>query len=68
MHFKEKMNDSKKEEKMIKLYPGDAVMFDGDVIHAGDRWRGKARERVFLYVAKRSIKSTKDPSAREKRR
>jgi hypothetical protein len=53
------MNDSKKEEKMIELYPGDAVMFDGDVIHAGDGWRGKARERVFLYVANGQSKAPK---------
>jgi hypothetical protein len=59
LHFKEKMNDSEKEEKMIKLYPGDAVMFDGDVIHAGDRWRGHARERVFLYVANGQSKAPK---------
>ena len=59
LHFKEKMNDSEKEEKMIKLYPGDAVMFDGDVIHAGDKWRGHARERVFLYVANGQSKAPK---------
>ena len=51
---------------MIELYPGDAVMFDGDVIHAGDGWRGKARRTGFSLRRERSIKSTKDPSARGK--
>ena len=51
LHFKAKTNDSDKDAKKIGLYPGDAVMFDGDVIHAGDKWTGAERERVFLYVA-----------------
>jgi ectoine hydroxylase-related dioxygenase (phytanoyl-CoA dioxygenase family) len=51
LHFKEKINDSDELGKKIGLYPGDAVMFDGDVIHAGDGWTHAARERVFLYVA-----------------